>query len=297
MTLLGSAVSNARTLQKANATRSLITRLDNILQSQFRRYTSVNVDSAITRALSELPNTIPTKSAARVWYIRRNLVTGDLPDRWTDVQFMATPANGWVPQSAAQRAYIAIWNAALSQPTATYAGAECLFMIIMQGGLADAYDIGPLKTSDIGDKDQDGFQEFWDAWGNPIGYLLWPYGLVLPPSATTKFFADKVVAPFGEDVNGNNILDAGEDLNSNGRLDSASPTLGLRPLIYSAGPDGEYSFDRQDETANLNIGAAPVGKDCGNWLVDPTAKLGGLSGDGPDNRADNITNFDAEIKQ
>ncbi len=87
---------------------------------------------------------------------------------------MATPANGWVPQSSAQRAYISIWNAAVTKPTSAYAGAECLFMIIMQGGLADPYDIGPLKTSDIGDKDQDGFQECWDAWGNPIEYILWP---------------------------------------------------------------------------------------------------------------------------
>jgi prepilin-type N-terminal cleavage/methylation domain-containing protein len=298
MTLVSAAAAAARTSQKVNATRSLITRLDTILQSQFRRYASANVDSETTKALTESPNTIPTRSAARAWYIRRNLITGDLPDRWTDVAQIAsgttvaaittktvagitTTGTTFLPLTPSQRSYVSIYRSAATPPTSAYAGAECLFMIIMQGGLADPSDIGPLKTSDIGDKDQDGFQEFWDAWGNPIGYLLWPYAIELPAGSSVLFFS------------GNGA--PSDPFPSSGS--SPSPTLRLRPVIYSAGPDGEYSFDRQDETANLNCGVAPVGKDCGNWLVGPTAKMGGLSTAGPDGRADNITNFDAEVKQ
>lgn len=277
MAMLSGAVAAARGAAKISSTRATIDKLNTILTTQLATYDSRSVDIP-----ASLPSGIPTRSSYRAWFIRRNMITGDMPDRWTDVQYMATPANGWVPQSPAQRAYISIWNAAAAPPTSTFAGAECLFMIVMRGGVADCLDCGALRTSEIGDKDNDGMPEFWDAWGNPIGFILWPYAVELPAGSGSRFFSGlrRLSDPFP----------------SSGP--SPSPTLGMRPLIYSAGPDGEYSFDRQNETGNLSNASDPVGHNCGNWNVAPTSLAAGSAPvAGIDYRADNITNFDEEAKQ
>jgi len=88
----------------------------------------------------------------------------------------------------------------------------------MQGGIADCLDCKMSKI-DVGDQDGDNMPEFLDAWGMPIGFVLWPTGLRLPAGSAAPFFA------------------------SAQPLDSVVPTLGdakgglVRPLIFSMGPD------------------------------------------------------------
>jgi prepilin-type N-terminal cleavage/methylation domain-containing protein len=287
MTLLGAAVSAARNSGKISSTRATIEKLNAILTTQLATYDSRSVDASL------LPGSIANKSAARAWYIRRNLISGDMPDRWTDVAQMvtgttvaaintSTSGTTFLPLTSTQRSYVAIYSSASVAPSPAFAGAECLFMIIMRGGIADCLDCGALRTSDIGDKDNDGMPEFWDAWGNPIGFILWPYAVELPAGSGSRFFSGS--------------RSPSDPFASSGP--SPSPTLGMRPLIYSAGPDGEYSLDRQNETGNLNAGSNPVGRDCGNWNVAPTSLAAGSAPvGGIDYRADNITNLDAEAKQ
>jgi prepilin-type N-terminal cleavage/methylation domain-containing protein len=294
MTLLGAAAAAARNGGKISSTRTTIEKLSTILTTQLATYDSRSVPPATALGSGT------TQSAYRAWFIRRNFITGDMPDRWTDVKFMA--ANSAVFTSPPQRTYISIWSQlpaaqrltpddsgynpdAVPQPVcAQYSGAECLFMIVMRGGVADCLDCGALRTSDIGDKDGDGMPEFWDSWGNPIGFILWPAALQLPPQAGTVFFSGNRALdnPFGSGI--------------------IRPTLGMRPLIYSAGPDGEYCFDRGNDAVTISAGGAistwANGSACGNWNVAPTSTAGSvaLSG-GIDGRADNITNLDAEAKQ
>lgn len=308
-TMLGSAVSNVRTTQKANATRDLIAKLDDIISTRFQTYDSRAVDVA-SLSLPSNPNPPPSifkyVSEKRAWHIRRNVLSGDLPDRWTDVAFMANSVatNKWIQQSPLQRTAIGIWNdlpAVRKDPSNplyvgnTYAGAECLFMLVMQSGAADCIDCRNL--SPIGDKDQDGAQEFWDAWGNPIGYILWPAALQLPSGSGVDFFSGSRVlkSVFLEDANGNGVLDSGEkDYNKNGVLDVPSATLGMRPLIYSAGPDGEYGLERNNESSNLAPTGDNYGVSCGDWSISPTNVSAARTSSFAD---DNITNFDAEAKQ
>lgn len=305
MGLVGSAVSAARSTAKVNATRATIDKLNAILMTQLATY-----DSRATPPPGAALGAGTTQSAYRAWFIRRNWITGELPDRWTDVKFMA--ANASTFSSPTQRSYISMWSALsatqketpgdsgynpVANPTDaqraeyaakwvcyTHSGAECLFMIVMRGGIADCLDCGALRTTDIGDKDGDGMPEFWDAWGNPIGFILWPAALQLPPQSETNFFS------------GNRALDVPFGAGT------VRPTLGMRPLIYSAGPDGEYSLNRGQETPTLSAGGAigsfAVGADCGNWQAAPTLTSGSLAlENGIDGRLDNITNFDAEAKQ
>jgi prepilin-type N-terminal cleavage/methylation domain-containing protein len=257
MGLMGAALSNARGNQKRQGTQSLMSKLDAVVGAQFASYAGRDVEAAT--------------ADARAAELRR-IATGDLPDRWEDVKFMAANASQFT--SRHQQAYIAVWKAMnpASNPTAfdghprrnDYAGAECLFLIVMRGGVADCIDCSDLAAGRIGDKDQDGAFEFLDEWGNPIGYILWPGGLQLPADSGTRFFG--TTPPFMPNA-------VGEP---------------LRPLIYSAGPDGEYGFERNGEQGNLAGGV-----NCGNPAVAPTltaaAPLPGA--------ADNITNLDAEAKR
>jgi len=277
--LIGAAVSAARTTSKRQATQLLIEKLDAIVQQQFATYSS--------RAVV-LPGGVPAGftgpgayASYRSWYVRRNLITGDMPDRWTDVAAIASGTALTQPQ----RTYKAIWNGMSSQQQTTsgneYAGAECLFMIVMQGGLANCIDCGELKTADRGDKDSDGAFEFWDAWGNPIGYILWPAGLQLPAGTTSSFF-----------TSGGRTLD---EAFPTSRGVTPSPALGMRPLIYSAGPDGEYGFNRLGEASNLLAGTNPAGHDCGWW--ESSSTMAEMAKPESAVTADNITNLDAEAKR
>jgi prepilin-type N-terminal cleavage/methylation domain-containing protein len=273
MAVSGAALSNARSGQKKQATQALIGKLDAVIQQQFANYAGRDVT---------FPPSLPpgmTGGSYRSWFIRRNMINGDLPDRWVDVKYMADNPGQFT--SPHQRAYIALWNSMNPKPTDTFAGAECLFMIVMRGGIANCLDCGDLAAGKIGDKDGDGAFEFWDEWGNPIAFLLWPSAVELPAGGGVKFFSGQRA-----------LQVAFPPLNA----PASTPSLGMRPLIYSPGPDGEYGFETQAASSNLNTGTNPVGRDCGNWAVSPASLYGGLA-TGSDTRADNLTNFDAEAKQ
>ena len=255
MGIIASAASAARGNSKKQATQILIAKLDAIIQQQYRSYASRNVLGATT-------------SAARSVALRR-MATGELPDSWADVAYMASNASQFT--SAPQRAYVAIYNAAVAAnktPTPDYMDAECLFMIVMHGGIADCLNCGELKTSDKGDTDGDGALEFLDAWGKPIRYVIWPAGLELPTGSGTKFFSTNL--PFTPGGSGRT----------------------MRPLIFSGGPDQTNSTAVNGES-NLQLGVK-----CGDPTEPPVATFGGPeTSAGGDSRADNITNFDAEVSK
>ena len=274
MALIGAAVAAATANGKEAATRATIGKLDTILQAQLARYGSRYVDTSSPGDM--------TKAVYRAWKIRREMITGDMVDRWSDVDLMvADNPTGINPTnddenvtftSAPQRSYIATRQNG-GTPSSTYAGAECLFMIITQGGFADCLDCNALKNVRRGDKDNDGYFEFWDEWENPIGYILWPAGVKIPVNGEAKYFSgDRTPEPAFSG--------------------SPSPTLGLRPLIYSAGPDGEYGFERNGEAATLNLGSDPPGRDCGNPAADPISKAGQPIAGKEKNVLDNLTNLD-----
>jgi prepilin-type N-terminal cleavage/methylation domain-containing protein len=268
MGLLSAAVSRARGSVKKQATAAVIQRLDALIQDQFVRYDSTSVSPAV------IPNSFANKAAGRAWHIRRNLISGDLPDCWDDVRLMAagtvTAGQGQTfPVTAIQRSHVGYFQSLPQSPSDTFEDAECLFMIIMAGGIADCIDCGELRTAPRGDKDADGAFEFWDEWGNPIRFVLWPAGLELP--VPTRFFS------------GSRALDSAD-------ADSPRPGLGMRPLIFSAGPDG-LGATAMNGGSNLSLDI-----DCGNPSNATVALFGGPDSSGG-GRSDNITNFDDEAKQ
>lgn len=256
--------------------------------------------------------------------LKKNASEDIAPYIKTDVYDPLTPQtkaiaarNRWLANmTPAQRAYLALWQGASSPPTAQFGGAECLFMVVMQSGLFDANDLGTLALADIGDKDQDGFPEFWDAWQTPIGFILWAPAVELPAGSGTRFFPLDVLAqPFPSHT-----------------ASPTPPTLRMVPVVYSCGPDlssglAKTSASSTDENANLSQGitllasagvnsqlldmrgmlvnriASPqfcllaVHPNCGNWLTSPTSGYGGRTTEPVDYRLDNVTNLDGEVRQ
>lgn len=186
MGLAGAALSNGRNSQKRQETQGLIAKLDAVIQQHFTWCQSLR-----------LPGT-----GSRADLVARR-ISGDMPDTWTDVAYMADRPTEFT--SGPQRTYAGIWKAlqtAGKSPTASVADAECLYMMVIRGGLADCLTCSDLDGIGIGDTDGDGALEFLDPWGNPIRFVLWPQAFENPPG--TPYFAD-------------------------GRT---------RPLVFSAGPDG-----------------------------------------------------------
>ena len=250
MGLTGAAVSAARSSGAKQKTAATIIMIDAILRQHFTSMES-------SRAGAGGPATDRAAS------LRRQM-TADMPDNWAEVRHMKSQSQQF--DSARQRGYVAMLDAV--SPSDQFGDAECLFMIVMQGGLADCLACSALEKAKIGDKDQDGALEFWDAWDEPIRYVLWPAGFELPLG--TRFFS--LIPPFsGTTVTG----------------DTAGP---MRPLIFSGGAS-KLSSTEVHTGSYLSLGNA-----CGDPANATISKLGGLAGT-DDRRSDNITNFGGEVKR
>jgi prepilin-type N-terminal cleavage/methylation domain-containing protein len=276
--LVGAAVSSARASSKKQQAELVIEKLNVIVQQQFSSYAS--------RAIRSVQS-----PAARSLALRR-ILSADMPDSWEDVRLIAsgsgvayTTVSGSsvrFPTSSSQRAYAAVLrglanskqidaNATAAELGAAYGDAECLFMIVMYGGFADCVECGTLRNVKKGDIDEDGAYEFLDEWNQPIRYALWPAKFELPPG--TPFFATT---------------------SSDVPFLSTSGGRGMRPLIFSGGPDTTNST-AVNKSGNLMI-SGTFNSNCGNpSTIDLVGSLELTSG--IDGRRDNITNFDAEVRK
>ena len=206
--LATAAISAASSSQKKLRTKTLIGKLNAIVASQYEEYAGRDVDAA---------------SGTLRGQALRAIAQGDLPDDWSIVNTLA--GKSATDLSPHQLAYVAVWNSIANKQAVmqSNAGAECLFMIVMQGGIADCLDCRGLRV-DIGDQDGDGVPEFLDAWGSPIQFVLWPSDLQLPAGSGKRFFS--TILPFDA------IVPAIDD--SVGGL--------MRPLIVSAGPNRAFGL-------------------------------------------------------
>jgi type II secretory pathway pseudopilin PulG len=260
VTLTAAAVSGARSSQRKNQTRVTISKINDILMSQWRTY--------------------PSQSGSPA-YVRRSRITADLPPNWKDVSYLVNhtdyknpnPSSVEFPEDTltrAQKTYISRYRNGPT-PTPEFGDDECLFLAIMYGGFAGCLDCAGLRAGkDFRDTDNDGWNEFVDAWGNPLSFILWPAGL--------------------QDPTGNNFFNVGS---SNDSL-----TFGMRPLVFSAGPNGLYGIEMGGTAGSPGIENLMLGVDCGNpkpTSTSPYTTIGSQSSSS--DAADNITNFDAEFRR
>ena len=171
-------------------TQSLIMKIHTLLMDRYASYETRRIDVApqIVQAIDNwaaqaaTPADVQARSVARGQMLAdarllgvRELMKKEMPDRWEDVTHVPTILSQ-SPQLA--QTYFRRYQQLPAQPELSAAeSAECLYMVIMNAtGDGEARTL--FSKQDIGDTDEDGAPEFIDGWGNPIGWMRWPAGVV-----------------------------------------------------------------------------------------------------------------------
>lgn len=240
------AVQAARETAKEAKTKAMIAKLDGIIMARYESYTT-------RRAPINTSGMAPLLAAQARLNAIRDLMRMEMPERWTDIS--TAPVGGLIPRPALSQRYVAQYSA--QAPSTEHGPAECLYMIVMLG---DSTAREQFADNEIGDTDGDDYPEFVDGWGRPIYFLRWAPGFVDSDIQTNDPGADH--DPFDP-----RKVDGG--------------AFRLVPLVYSAGPDGQYGIEVIKDHA---------------YTGDPyTAAIGGPAQDGTgERRHDNIHNHRIE---
>lgn len=232
-----------------NRTRATIAKLHLLIMGKY--------DSFRTRRVPiDLDSRAPLTSSRQVGRVKlwaiRELMRMEMPERYVDMNANGQPAMfRWpaggdqfqVPPSALFMTYAEYRKTLEKQgkiPSPRYGSAEMLYMVVTLGCPNGRQS---FSEDEIGDLDDDGWPEFLDAWGNPIFFLRWAPGFTdsaiqLTPGApmpsqptgvvTVAYAAEKQHDPFDP-------------------MRVEPDAYQLIPLIYSAGPDGIYDIETNDE--------------------------------------------------
>ena len=131
--------------------------------------------------------------------------------------------------------------------TAEHQGAECLYLIMSTSFVGGSPAIDGIPSSNIGDTDGDGALEILDGWGVPLGFVRWPVGYADPNGSIDRTTLD--------DFDLYRADYAYTDLEAEPTFASAAQVLGAakpwstRPLLVSAGSDGEFGITTNPWTA------------------------------------------------
>lgn len=221
--VIGAGIAaNAFADAKAARTKAIVTKANQLILAKWETYR--------TRAVRvSLPIGATNVDAARARLLAlRELQRCEMPDRISDV----ADSLAIIALPSLQRQYR---RRALSSWTTQHEGAECLYLILaaMRDGEDNALSF--FAASEVGDVDGDGMHEILDAWGRPVEFLRWAPGFTAEAGAVTVQTSDSNKAP-----------DYFDPLRVDPRWSDSDTTFApycLIPLIYAAGPDGEYGMN------------------------------------------------------
>jgi hypothetical protein len=151
----------------------------------------------------------------------------------------------------------------LIRPTWTteFQSAECLYMIMATTFVGGAPALEQIPSSNIGDIDGDGMPEVLDGWGRPLGFVRWPVGFEDPELSVDRSMPDDfdpLRADFASIPGVNNDVTAG----------GVQRPWSIRPLIISAGADGEFGLELHASNTGFRYNAASPGAlDLMTWPV------------------------------
>jgi prepilin-type N-terminal cleavage/methylation domain-containing protein len=304
-----SALGNAAETARVQRTRAIVNKLDQLVGERWESYR--------TRAVPYTRGADPRTSAMNRLNALREIQRMELPERVEDVVDTSTnsikPTATGLPQSSLQRAYFRKAVAAtgnVANWTTTHQGAECLYLIVSTIKDGDKNALEYFTPSEIGDVDGDGMKEILDGWGNPIEFLRWAPGFVDHKGSDGEWG----VAGVDDDSNG--VVDDVSEVRASGSDDLAisnrqtpnyitSPdpfdpikvdkatNYALYPLIFSAGPNGEYEVNTEGGFDYLNPPSGNVNKNDPFSTTDSGVLIGSpgdTDSDGYQEWTDNITN-------
>ena len=190
--------------------------------------------------------------------------------------------------------YLQRYNSAATTASAaallTNQGAECLYAIMSNSFVAGSPAIASIPTTNIGDTDEDGLPEILDGWGQPLGFIRWPVGFFDPESDLTTELPDDS-DPFRADfayVNNSNTANA-TDVNDD--IDPTKKPWSIRPLIFSAGNDGQFGIAQVPHVSGTPVTNFSYSHD--DWNLQPsTAIADDFMGDESEGRANSVNSYD-----
>ncbi len=257
--MISFAMSRVQQTARKAATQALITKLHSVIARQWDTYATRRVQWDTTKTPPGTSAMDPEDAAQFELAALRQLMRLELPNRWTDVgdvraldptdpdfdYIISTESPPTLAEPALTQAY--------GSGTPEHQNAECLYMIVSMIADDDLDRINLFSESEVGDVDEDGKNEFVDAWGNPIRFLRWPMGFVDNPSNSAWGHLSDL-----------------QHYDPTGSPDPFDPTgvesgtYAIFPLIYSAGPDGKYDIYMGTDTSNdpyagINLTHNPLG--------------------------------------
>lgn len=231
----------ARRSAKIDRTKATIAKIDSVIRPMYDEYKYRRVP-VIPRVFNPATGLYDQLTSQQVAYLRvavvRDLMRLEMPERETDITLppLVIPIAGGVHRISEPGLH-KTYQLRAGTGIGTHGPAEALYMVVMIGGGEDARKL--FHDSEIADTDGDGLLEFVDAWGQPIYWLRWAPGFVdgnAQPRVTT-------------DAEGVAAAQSDHDPFDNRKIDMKGTGAGdyargwrLVPLIYSAGPDGEYGI-------------------------------------------------------
>jgi prepilin-type N-terminal cleavage/methylation domain-containing protein len=252
------AMGNAASRGKADTSRNIVGMLSTAILEQYENYE----DLAAAKV----------RTATSVVDLRKRM-REEMPDSWADV---APSTNVPSASYAASRAYAAY--KASGNPSSTYGGAECLYMIITQSGWFPDF-LSNVPSKFIGDIDKDGAFEFWDGWGRPISFIRWAPG-AMPANRRDAARYHDPLDPYNTD----------------------STAFALVPLVFSPGKDESlndpvsvvsgYGLLSRNQNGWPDAALAVSGTTPCTYNPDGQGLIGSPDSDNPDAYRDNISNYD-----
>lgn len=275
--LVFGALAQVRETARVAKTRATIAKINEVVMQQYDefRHRRVPVD---TRGL------LPRQAAeVRLWAIR-TIMAWEMPDRLSDV---VTPANdpnnpvaadeslpwampGWTgsppPPSLTRTALARRYFGQFVQrglPSPRHSPAELLYLIVTVGSPGSRAN---FADSEIADTDGDGYMEFVDGWGRPIYFIRCAPAFTDSDMQPVVYRYDRGNDVFLRDSSAETEAveedhDPFDPLRVDQFLVDTDPETTdpetwvgawrLVPLVYSAGPDGEYGIDLQGDTGYL----------------------------------------------
>jgi hypothetical protein len=290
------AMFGAQEAARRAKTRATVDKIHGLLMDRFESYRTRRV-AIDTSGLS------PKQAAAKRLVAARALMRMEMPERWADItdgpgaippgntfyipphynqpfRIPAAPVLTEVPaiSKSYRRRYLSN-----SKATPQFEGAECLYMIVTMGAEDETSGVELFRTSEIGDYDGDGMKEFLDGWGRPISFLRWAPG----------FTDHSQIQKEAEEEDGERDPAHADPLNPWGIRQTEEEPLGyaLFPLIFSAGPDGEWGLI----VANTATTYADAGILNNPFLVSTSIRIGSPDPDNPGAHLDNIHSHLIEV--
>ena len=160
-------------------------------------------------------------------------------------------------------------------------GAECLYLIMATSFVGGSPALEAIPAANIGDTDNDGLREILDGWGNPLGFIRWPVGYFDPELSIDKTIPDEFDL-FRSDYAYTTVPNSTSS--SAGAYDVISglnfvnnatvKPWSMRPLVFSAGPDGEYGITTDPITA-AGVAMANYNYQALNWWWPTTVPFYG----------------------